>query len=164
MPTAAIWRKYVIEPDNDNRALLEDWRWLLANRNQLLFYNLFGDAFLTDTDDRLLILDVGFGQLVDTQYKASNIELLICQQDKREQWLQCALVDHLQQLGEPLSKHECYGFSTRPPILGGKYEPDNLKPVLLEVHHTLLSQLHQHLHDLPDEATIDAIEIAVEGA
>jgi Domain of unknown function (DUF1851) len=162
MSIVANWREYVIAPDSANRRLLANWRELIEERRQLLFYNLFGDAFLSDANDHLLILDVGFGQLVDTEQPASQIERLMAVEGNREQWLQCGLVDHLRKSGKRPGKNECYGFSRRPPILGGQYEPENLEPILLEVHHTLLSQLHEQMRDLPQDTKIEGIEVVGE--
>jgi hypothetical protein len=163
MPTVAPWRTYVIEPDRANQALLGHWEWLLGDgKRRLLFYNLFGDAFLADSDDRLLVLDVGFGELTDTDQKGSDIERLMASDDTREQFLQCALVDRLRKSGKGTGKNECYGFSKRPPVFGGEYEPNNLKPIALEVHHVLLSQIQEQARDLPEGAEIDGIELSDE--
>jgi len=162
MPAVADWHKYVIFPEGRNQAFLESWGSLIGDGYQLLFYNLFGDAFLRDTSDRLFVLDVGLGQLVDTECEASEIDQLLSEDETREQWLQCKLVDQLSRSGKRLRKKECYGFSKCPPVLGGEFEPDNLEPILLEVHHSLLSQLHEQARNTPEGTKIEGLEIEEE--
>jgi hypothetical protein len=147
------WYDYVIRANEANAAYLDGWSWLIGADYRLLFYNLFGDGFLTDTDGRLLVLDVGFGELVDTECDADDLEDAMLDDEVREEWLRCALVDELRRRGVRTKPDECYGFSRRPPILGGEYAPGNLEPISLEVHQHLLSQLceqaSQHRNGTP---------------
>ena len=71
-------------------------------------------------------------------------------------WLMIPLIDECVAAGMTLAAHQCYGFKI-PPVLGGKYQIDNVEPTDLAVHYGLLADIYRQTKDLPDGTPIDAV-------
>jgi uncharacterized damage-inducible protein DinB len=71
----------------DENLLLEQWRWLCAERATLVARNGFGDLFLRTVEGEVLWLNVGSGTLAEVADSESSFEDLLRQSAKRELWL-----------------------------------------------------------------------------
>lgn len=66
------------------------------------------------------------------------------------------IVDRLIAEGMVLPLKKCYGF-VQLPILGGSYDPDNIRIVDIEERISFLGEVHRQIADLPDGAKIKFI-------
>ncbi len=143
----------------DRKALLRDWRWLIGPTKVPVLVTALGNAFLVDTADGTVhVLDVGPGTL--EQVAASGEEFRKRLRDKAfvtEHFVPIIVV-RMRESGQMLRAGEVYGFKTPPP-LGGEYCADNLEPTDIEVHFTVLGQIHDRARTAPVETPTDVEEI-----
>src|SRR5688572_16371919 len=108
--------------DLDIGRLLEFWRWLISESHRPLFATALGDLFLTDSDGRVLWLDMGDGQLQPVAANEAEFEQIAADPNNNSLWFGGVLVDQLRAQGKVLEPNQCYSY-LQLPILGGEYEP-----------------------------------------
>ena len=138
--------------------LLRDWRWLLGEPMQLMIVSALGDMFLADAEGRVHWLDTGAGQLQQVAESTEEFKRLMQQRENADQWFIPQLVGDLMTSGVHLAPGQCYSYK-KPPILGGKIEPENFEPTDLSVHFSILGQIHRQVKDLPPGTKISNIKI-----
>ena len=138
----------------DTGAMLEFWRWLIPPSHQPLFATALGDLFLTDSDGRVLWLDMGDGQMQQVAASAVEFEQAVADPDNNDLWFGTVLVDDLRAAGKVLGPGECYCY-LQLPILGGEYEPGNFRVYDVVTHFRVWGPIHEQLRDLPDGATVE---------
>lgn len=138
----------------DTGAMLEFWRWLIPPSHQPLFVTALGDLFLTDSDGRVLWLDMGDGQMQQVAASAVEFEQAVADPDNNDLWFGTVLVDDLRAAGKVLGPGECYCY-LQLPILGREYEPGNFRVYDVVTHFRVCGPIHEQLRDLPDGATVE---------
>ena len=66
------------------------------------------------------------------------------------------LVDRCVAAGLILSDTQCYGYKV-PPILGGKYNIENVEPRDLSVHDSFLADIWRQTRELPDGTEVKLV-------
>jgi hypothetical protein len=137
----------------DWSALLSGWVPPLPESFTIWLVNRIGDVFAVFDDGSVHMLDVGVGTLTrlanDREDFCTNIDLA----DNANNWLLTPLVDKCVSAGMVLADNQCYGYKL-PPILGGKYEVENLYPTDIAVHYSFLADICHQTRDLPDGAKV----------
>ena len=152
------WNELTISPDGvDFNDLLSEWRWLVGQEYQPVIISALGDLFLRQDDGRIFWLNTGSGELAEVAKDAEEFKNLIVQSDNTDEWFLPNLIGDLLASGKTLGAKECFGYKI-PPVLGGKYEPDNFEPTDLSVHFGILGQIHFQIKDLPPGTKIDKIK------
>ncbi len=64
------------------------------------------------------------------------------------------LVDRLVASGSELKEGQCFGY-THPPIVGGEYEPPNIRVKAVEEYIPFLGYLYEQIKDLPNGSKIE---------
>jgi len=139
---------YLIDQeDKDWADLLSSWQFLLPESFSVWLVNRLGDIFLVFDDGSVHMLDTGRGVIERLADSCDGFVTLLDQDDNGNKWLMVDLVDDCVAGGLRLSPTQCYGFKI-PPMLGGKYEVDNLEPTDLSVHYSLLGDIARQTKDL----------------
>lgn len=133
--------------------ILNDWIWILPTEFQVLVVTKFGDIFFRFPDDSVSFLDTGAGSLKKVSDSVDQFCQMADVAENVDIWFLPSLISTLRERGVHLSHTECYSFELLPG-LGGKYEPQNVKPCDLAVHLALTGQIFFQIKDVPDGAKV----------
>jgi hypothetical protein len=151
MPT---WEHLLIRTaDIDCPRLLSYWRWLLTKDYHPIVMTAFGDWFLRDVDGSVHFLDLVAGQLSKVAQSDEEFQNVMGHPEKANEWFLPELVDTLIDCGIVLKPGQCYSYKV-PPVLGGRLEIENIEPLDLVVHQSLMSQIHEQTQNLPEGTVI----------
>ena len=144
-------RDYLLDPTGqDWPALLSDWVGLLPKTEFTVWLaNRFGDVVIVLNDQSVHMLDVGAGIIERLASRRDEFASRLDEDDNADLWLLISLTDACVAEGLRLSGGQCYGWKV-PPLLGGKYEVDNVEPTDVAVHYKLLADVWRQTKDLPD--------------
>jgi hypothetical protein len=137
----------------DETGLLRNWRWLVPDDYHVLCASLLGDLFLTDSDGRVFWLDVGGAELSEVAASVQAFEALRSDREQSNYYFGPVLVEACTQAGLSLGPGECYSYVMLP-MLGGAYDPSNLKARTLQGHIAGWGPICEKLAQLPDGAQI----------
>jgi len=139
-------------------SLLSDWRWLVQPDFTPVLMTAFGDLFLRDEAGRIHFLDLMSGEFKPVAASQEEFDRLCDDREQRRSWFIGSLLMEVRKLRGGLAVGECYSCKT-PLSLGGRLEADNFERTDLEVHYSILGQLHQQTRHLPPGTKIDSIKI-----
>jgi hypothetical protein len=142
---------------NDYDEALTSWQWLDLAGKRPLFTSLFGDVFL-EANDGCWLLDVVSGKYGRTWPSVSEMESDLASEQGRVHYLLEPLVRAAVDHGLRLGPEQVFDF-TRPPVLGGERQPDNLGVVDFVVAVNLAGQIHAQVRNLPPGTPIGEITI-----
>lgn len=143
---------------SDWSVILADWHWILPREFTLWLVNRFGDLFIVLDDGTVRMLDVGGATLEQVASDQDHFATIIDEGNNANDWLMIPLVDNCVAAGLHLSAGQIYSYKT-PPILGGDYTVDNSEVCDLEVHFSVLGQIHKKIKGLPDGTKVDRVKI-----
>lgn len=143
----------------DFKALLDDWRWLVDESYTPVVISAFGDLFLEGKDGAMYRLDTGMGRVSKVANSREEFRSLMTKPDNAGEWFMPTLVLELKSRGRTLGPGECYSYKV-PPILGGNVEVANFETTDLQVHFSVLGQIHHKVKDLPDGTSIRDIKVS----
>lgn len=153
------WNELTISPNGvDLDGLLSEWRWLVDESFHPVVISTLGDLFLRHEDGCIFWLDAGWGQLTEVAASAEEFKRLMVQPENANEWFIPQLIGDILTSGQGLRPGECFGYKV-PPVLGGEIEPDNFEPTDLQVHLSILGQVHRQVKDLSPGTPIDEIRI-----
>jgi hypothetical protein len=138
--------------------LLSDWRWLVSPDFTPVLMTAFGDLFLRDKSGRVHFLDMMSGEFKPVAESQAEFDRLCEERERRRSWFVGFLFTEVRKLLGDLSAGQCYSCK-KPLSLGGQLEPDNFERTDLQVHYSILGQLHQQTRHLPPGTKIDNIKI-----
>src|SRR5687768_2617031 len=145
----------------DRAALLADWEWLIGPHRLPILVTALGHAFVQDTGDGTVHqLDTVFGDVEQVAASEDELRALLGDREFVIERLTAQLVADLRSAGLELGPGQVYAFRT-PPALGGEVTVENAEVADLEVHLSLMGQLHRQIADLPEGTPIS--EIRLEG-
>ena len=151
---------YVIKQDGkDWYALLEGWLPLLPRVFGVWVVNRLGDVILVSEDRTIHFFEVGCAQIQCIAIDQEEFYAKLVQDENALYWLAIPQVDACVAAGKLLEVGQCYGF-TVPPMLGGRYEVENLEPTDLAVHYALLADIWQQIKDLPEGTVIESVQLS----
>lgn len=138
--------------------ILSNWEWLIGKDKFPILITAFGEAFLQDVlDGSIHFLSVTNASLSKVANTADDLKLKLSNKEFVSEFLAVQAVNDLRQLGIFLSKGQVYSYK-KTPILGGNVAPDNIEPADIEVHFSLLGQIHEQVKSLPNGAAIKNIK------
>lgn len=150
---------YLIEQGGkDWSELLSGWLGVLPASFTVWLVNRVGGVFAVFEDGSVHMLDVGTGVVQRLADNRDDFATRIDADNNANNWLMIPLVDQCVAAGLTLSEDQCYGYKV-PPILGGKYEVENVSPINLSVHYSLLADIFRQTKGLPDGTRIKAVVI-----
>jgi hypothetical protein len=138
--------------------LLSDWRWLVNGQFTPVVMNVFGDLFLSDNSGGVYFLDLMCGEFKQVATSKEEFESLCENKDQRQSWFVGYLAMELRKIYGQLEVGQCYGCKI-PLSLGGQLEPSNFERTDIEVHFSVLGQLHQKTKHLPPGTKINSVKI-----
>ena len=142
----------------DVNALLSDWRWLVPESLKPVVTTAFGDVFLCDEDGEVHFLDTLYGELKVAATSQAEFDRLSEDRDFRRKYFQSFFVMEMRKMHGDLEVGECYSCDI-PPTLGGQLEPEEYERTDLEVHLSVLGQLHRQTKHLPAGTKIGKINL-----
>jgi hypothetical protein len=139
--------------------MLSDWRWLTEDKYLPILLTSSGDAFLQNVEDESVhCLDTGEGKIEKIAATVPEFEQLLKDKEFVVRYLGVEMVGDLIQSGKKLQEGQIYSLQ-KPYILGGEYTLENIEVIDIEVHFSLLGQVHFKVKDLPEGTGIGSIKI-----
>jgi hypothetical protein len=134
--------------------LLEQWRWLCAQRVTLLARNGFGDLFLRTVEGKVLRLNVGDGTLTEIAESESGFEHSLAESAKRELWFAEQQLAAFAEHGLRPNDLQCIGFKT--PVVFAESENVPNNPYVADLYEqvSFLGDLHRQIADTPNGAKV----------
>jgi len=139
-------------------SLLSDWRWLVQPSYRPILMTAFGNLFLCDEAGHVHFLDLMYGTLDQVAASQEEFDHLCEDKQQRRHWFIGFLLTQVRRQCGQLAAQECYSCKI-PPSLGGQLESDNFERTDLQVHYSILGQLHQQTKHLPPGTKINNINI-----
>ncbi len=147
--------KYILEQSQfDWSTILKTWHWLLPAEFTLWFMNRFGGLFIVTNDGSIYLLQMDDGEFNKIANSKDAFSNLIDEDNNANEWLYIPLVDKLVSNDVYLKDGECYGF-LKPPVIGGDYVPENVKPISVADYVGYLGSFYEHIKDLPDGTKVE---------
>ena len=138
--------------------LLSDWRWLVPPNFTPAVMTAFGDLFLHDHSGRIHFLDLMSGEFKQVAESQEEFDYLCEDGELRRSWFVGFLLPEVRKLRGDLTAGQCYSCKI-PLSLGGQLEPTNFERTDLQVHYSILGQLHRQTRLLPPGTKIDTIKV-----
>jgi hypothetical protein len=143
----------------DRAELLSDWQWLLGTTKLPILVTAAGDTFVQDTEDNSVhFLDVASGELKRVAESPDEFSSLLEDRDFVMGHFSVELIADLRQAGRTLEPGQLYSFK-KPTVLGGEYVLNNFEPASIEVHFSLLGQIHEQVRKLPPGTKIKGVQL-----
>lgn len=128
----------------DVASLLSEWRWLVPNADTPLYISAFGDWVFGNPNGSLWVLSVLEGSYEKVAQSAMEYNTL----NKSSEWLNQIFIAEWLPMAEENSLTpnimECLGWKIHP-LIGGKFEIENLQIFSMVVYQSLMGQLHRQL-------------------
>jgi MbtH protein len=140
--------------------LLEDWRWKVGSKVEVLRVTVFGDLFTQGPGGEVYWLDTGSGRYVEVAESVE--EWAEAAKIHGKEWFHWETLSKLRSLGVKLGEGQVYSWR-HDPMLGGAESVDNVDVVSLEVHVSHSGRTAKEIKDLPPGAKIDNFEFEVLG-
>ncbi len=153
LPNRRVERPFDIEQLDLNR-LLEQWRWLCAQRVTLLARNGFGDLFLRTVEGKVLRLNVGNGTLAEVAESESSFKDSLKHSAKRELWFAEQQLEAFSERGLKPNDLQCIGFKMPVVFAESANVPDNAYVADLYEQVSFLGNLHRQIADTPNGSKI----------
>ena len=148
---------YIVPLDNlDLNKVLSEWHWLTGHDKKIVALTKSGDMLLNGDNDDFYFLDLGNGDLSVIEGKYQNFLSSELPSEIIDEILFTSVVDELVSSGLILKPNQVYSYTTLP-ILGGKYDSQNMYPLDLYEHYTLTGEIHFKLKDLPDGTNVKIV-------
>lgn len=143
----------------DSKTLLSEWHWLIGKNRIPILITAFGEPFVQDSrSGEVFFLNIDEGLMAKVAVGLDDFKGQLNSDDFWEKYLPIQVVGDLRLAGSVLSFGEVYSFKI-PPILGGTYELENIEICDIQVHFSILGQIHRQVKDLPDGAEIGSIKL-----
>ena len=139
-------------------SLLSDWRWLVSPDFTPVLMTAFGDSFFRGKSGGVHFLDLMCGEFKQVAGSQEEFDRLCEDRERRRSWFIGFLLMEVRKLRGELAAGECYSCEI-PLSLGGQLDAENFERTDLEVHYSILGQLHRQTKHLPAGTKIDKISI-----
>lgn len=130
--------------DIDWAPLLQDWRWLVPDDHLPLMVGVFGDWIMGAPDDSLWSLELLEGSYSRIADNAEEFNRAKSNPDNLNLWFMAEWAEIAERHGLVPSGDQCLGWKVHP-MLGGKFEADNIQLFSLRVYQSLMGQLFRQL-------------------
>ncbi|NTW29543.1 MAG: DUF1851 domain-containing protein [Coriobacteriia bacterium] len=143
----------------DRDGLLADWVWLIGTSRLPILVTAAGDAFLQDVDDgSVLFLDTQAAELSTVADSPEELRSLLADRQFVYDYLFVEMCADLAAKGRTLGPGQVYDLE-QPMVLGGNCVPDNIRSLDMAVHFSLLGQIHERTHNLPEGTSVAGVGI-----
>jgi hypothetical protein len=143
--------------DEAQATLLEDWQWLPGADRSPILVTAMGNAILLDAADGTVhLLDTQRGEIGPLASSIEEFNVRLQQRDFVADVFAVDVVASLAAAGRRTAEGQVWGFRT-PLVLGGDYAPENVEAVDVQVHFSILGQIHRQVRDLPEGSRITGI-------
>jgi len=139
-------------------SLLSDWQWLISSNYTPVLMTAFGDLFLRDGEGRIHFLDLMSGEFKQVAASQDAFDRMCEDREQRRSWFIGYLLTEVRKLRGDLGAGQCYSCKI-PLSLGGPLDADNFERMDLQVHFSILGQLHRQTKHLPPGTKIGSIKI-----
>jgi hypothetical protein len=143
--------------------LLSDWRWLVSSDFTPVLMTAFGDLFLGDQLGQIHFLDLMSGEFKTVATSREDFDRRCEDREQRRIWFVSFLLTELRKTRGDLETGQCYSCKI-PLSLGGQLVTENFERIDLQVHYSVLGQLHRQTKNLPPGTRRDDIEIGLPAA
>lgn len=116
--------------------------------------SLSGDGFLSDPSGAVWWLNTGEAKLSKIASSRNEFQELLKKKENKDLWLMYPLICQFIRSGKVPLLGQCFGFKTLP-VLGGKYDADNMIPIKMSEHFGVTGDIHQQIKDLPEGTTVE---------
>lgn len=141
----------------DTEVLLRPWRWVVPRDFAAIQLTKFGHWFFSDPHGRVHYLDLIEGDLREVAPSISAYNKLKDQPEMRSEWFLDGFVFRCDAEGLRLEPDECYGWRIHP-MIGGRFEFQNIQSFSLLVYQTLMGQLLPQWKQIPPGQPIPPID------
>jgi hypothetical protein len=138
--------------------LLSGWSDLLPSTFTIWLVNRFGDVIFVADDGSVRMLDVGVGKVTQLANSREEFCKVVDEKNNADLWFLVSLTEACVAGGAVLAVNQCYGWKV-PPLLGGKYQVDNVEPTDIGVHYGVLADIYRQTKDLPDGTNVRLVTI-----
>jgi hypothetical protein len=153
------WQKLIIPAVGlETRLWLAEWRWLVPEAYSPLWLNAFGDWAFVSRDGEVYFLDLLEGSFKSIAPSNQALSNQLRAEEKRNRWLMAEWVDICQEKGLTLSHGQCYGWKFAP-VLGGKFEFENIQVFDIQVYECIMGQVHRQVQSLPEGYVITEFKL-----
>jgi len=128
----------------DTQSLLSDWRWLVPSDYIPIQMNKFGWWFLANSVGHIFLLDHIEGGLQCIARSLTEFNEKKKNEDIQSDWFQDGFILRCHREGPILGPGQCYMWKI-PPILGGKFQHENISVASLRVCQSLMGQLFRQI-------------------
>ena len=143
----------------NSNTLLSDWHWLIGKNRIPILITAFGEPFLQDRHSReIFFLNICDGALTKVASNSDEFKAKLSLDDFWDKYLPLHAVGDLRLAGHFLDIGQVYSYK-QPPILGGKHEIENIEICDIEVHFSILGQIHFQVKDLPEGTPISNVRL-----
>jgi hypothetical protein len=151
---------YVIDQEGiDWTAALSDWGWLLPANFTLWIVTRLADLIIVDECGSVSFVDVSGGSIEPIATSREEFFSIVDDPGNGSNWFAFGLVDKCVAAGVLLAKGRCYGL-TIPSVLGGEFDPGNIRSVDIADYLRFLAGIHRQIADLPDGAQVELRVVA----
>lgn len=138
--------------------LLSDWQWLVQGKFTPAVMTALGDLFLRDETGRVHFLDLMCGEFKPVAASQDEFDRSCKDREQRRKLVHRPLVMELRKLHGELADGQCFGCKI-PLSLGGQLEASNFERTDIQVHYSVLGQLHCQTRHLPPGTKIHDVRI-----
>jgi hypothetical protein len=142
----------------NSEALLSEWRWLVPRDYRPIQMNKFGWWFFAAPDGSVFLLDLIEGKLSKIATSVAEFNALKNTDSAHAEWYFDGFVFRCHSEKLLLGDGQCYMWKV-PPVIGGKFEFENITVASLNVAQSLLGQLFRQLDERGPGATITGFTV-----
>lgn len=142
----------------DVEDLLREWRWLVPMTHKPVQITKFGDWFFADPEGIVFMLDLIEGKLCKVASSVKEFNDLKNTPEKHTEWFLDGFVFRCAAGGLNLNPGQCYGWRIHP-MIGGKFEFENIQVFSLRVYQSLMGQMFRQYKQLKPGDKIPPIRI-----
>jgi hypothetical protein len=144
-------------------SILSDWHWLIGKNRLPILITSFGEPFVQDKKDySIYFLSVNNAELTRVADTFEQFKERLNDDDFLTKYFPLNAVGELRLAGNVLGKNQVYSCKL-PLILGGEFTPENIEICDMEVHFSILGQIHKQVKDLPEGTKIGSIRLKKNG-
>jgi hypothetical protein len=148
-----------INPKNiATETLLEDWHWILKELSKVVLITAMGDLFIQGESGRVYFIDVCGGQLQKVSDNGPQFEDLLHDVDFVTDRFYPNLISQYRAAKRVLTEGACYSHKVAL-VLGGLDDIENIEVTDVQVHVSIMGQIHSQVKDLPPSTKIDKVKI-----
>lgn len=129
-------------------SLLDDWKWKEQEPVKPILITALGDVFVQGYSGKIYFLDAVTGMISEIANDQSSFQLLLKDTECVTNKMFPSTIIDMRKNGLISSENEVY-FHKKPLVLGGEDIVSNYEVTDIEVHISLMGQIHRQVSELP---------------